>query len=125
MIPKIFLALVGLLYAFLAIYCSVSSEKASRTVHLTMDGAGGRSEFMTVYGGLEFAIALLFLLPLAAPQYLRAGLLSCLIIHASLVAFRTLSIVLEPSAFAETRSLAIGEWVIFLLSLFMVFGLKK
>ncbi|WP_339612503.1 hypothetical protein [uncultured Rubinisphaera sp.] len=125
MIIKLFLALVGLLYGVLAIYCSVNSAKASRTVHLTMDGPGGRSEFMTVYGGLEFAIALLFLLPLAYPQYLRAGLLSCLIIHACLVAFRTLSFVLDSRAFAETRSLAIGEWVIFLLSVVMVFVIKK
>lgn len=124
-LAKAFLLTTGVSYAGLAIYCSLMPLKASNTVHLTLKGAGGRSEFLTVYGGLEFGMALIFLLPLVFPEYLKAGLWGCFLIHASLVLFRSLSFVIDSSAIAETRSLAIGEWVIFLVAAALVAMTKR
>lgn len=116
MFAKVVLGITGVLYLALGIFCAVLPGKASETVHLTREGAGGNSEFFTVYGGLEFGMGLIFLLPVIFPNDLRAGLWSCLLIHASLVAFRTISLMLYAGAFSQTRSLVIGEWVVLLLT---------
>jgi hypothetical protein len=63
MIDRVFLAAVGLLYAGLAAYCAAAPDKAATTVGLEPRGGSGRSEFLTVYGGLELGLALVFLLP--------------------------------------------------------------
>ena len=114
MLERTFLAVVGLLYAGLAIWCTVSPDKTSATVGLAPQGASGRSEFMTVYGGLEMGLALVFLAPLEWPQYARPALLACLAIHACLVGFRTASFVMFSGVATPTYKLAAGEWIILL-----------
>jgi len=117
MLVKGFLALVGLLYTGLSLYCAVQPGKASNTVHLNRVGPGGHSEFFTVYGGLEMGMALFFLMPLIVPSFARPALWACLLIHGCLVLFRAISLMLYQGAFAEVRSVTIGEWVVFGLSL--------
>lgn len=124
MISKIFLFIIGILYGYLAIFCAVSPDKASEIVNLERIGAGGRSEFFVVYGGLELAMAILFLIPLLKKKYIEAGVFSCLVVHATLVVFRMTSFVLYPGAFEATQSLAIGEIVILILSAIIWFTMK-
>ncbi|MCG6154355.1 hypothetical protein [Rubinisphaera margarita] len=117
---KGFLVLVGLLYAGLSLYCAFQPVKASQTVHLGLNGPGGRSEFLTVYGGLEMGMALFFLMPVIVPSFSRPALWACLLIHGCLVLFRAISLMLYQGAFAEVRSVTIGEWVVFGASLALV-----
>lgn len=114
MLVRGFLALVGVLYAFLAIWCSVSPAVTSRTVGFELPGDSGRSEFLTVYGGLEMGLALVFLAGAWLPQYARASLAACLLIHGCLAAFRTAGFMLYPAVSASTVKLAAGEWVLLL-----------
>ncbi|MBB02874.1 MAG: hypothetical protein ACE37I_11845 [Rubinisphaera brasiliensis] len=122
MVAKIFLTLTGLMYAGLALYCTIAPGKASDTVNLGMNGMGGKSEFTTVYGGLEMGMALVFLMPLLQAGYTKSSLLACLLIHGCLVAFRLFSFTQYPGAFQHVRTLAIGEIVILLLSIAVWFG---
>ena len=114
---KIFLTMVGTLYLGLALWCSVDPVVTSAKVGLERIGGSGGSEFLTVYGGLEFAMATLFLLPWKSSQFLRSSLLACLLIHASLVVFRSIGFAIYSDISGMTYRLAIGEWVIFLTSL--------
>lgn len=114
---RIYLAIVGLLYAGLALYCAGKPAEAARKVALAPDGAAGRSEFFTVYGGLEFGLAIALLLPLVLSGMTAYALYMCIAVHAALVVFRGISIAwyrpsLDPSLL-YTR-LVIGEWVILL-----------
>ena len=117
MLPRIFLAAVGLLYAGLAIYCVVAPSRAADTVGLEMKGGSGRSEFLTVYGGLEMGMALFFLFAAWRPEHARSGVLACLVIHLCLVAFRSASFAMFDGITTSTYKLAVGEWVIFLASI--------
>lgn len=117
MIQRLFLAVVGLLYAGLAAWCAVAPATTSETVGLELKGGSGRSEFLTVYGGLELGLALVFLLPAVLNRHTREAVLACLIIHACLVATRSVSFVLFEGISTSTYKLAAGEWVIFLASL--------
>lgn len=113
---RFYLAVVGLLYIGLALWCSFDPATTSKKVGFTLNGDSGQSEFLTVYGGLEFAMGLIFLLPLLRPEATSFSLLSCLLIHGSLVAFRTISFVLYRNISGMTTSLATGEWVILIVT---------
>lgn len=124
-IARVFLAFVGLLYLALAIWCSIAPNPVSQKVGFTLNGDSGRSEFITVYGGLEFGLALLFLLPLLNTEATRFSLLSCILIHGSLVAFRSASLLLNRGFGSTTGKLAVGEWVILLLASVVWFASRK
>ncbi|QDT71101.1 DUF4345 family protein [Lacipirellula limnantheis] len=117
MISRIFLTVVGILYAGLAIYCAVAPQKAADTVGLEMKGGSGRSEFLTVYGGLEMGMAVFFLWGAWRPEHARSAVLACLAIHACLVLFRGASFAMFAGIAPPTYKLAVGEWVIFLASI--------
>ena len=89
---KIFLSCVGGLYVFLGIWCSLLPERASKTVGFELRPGSGESEFLTVYGGLEVALGLIFLWPWIRPAETEFALWACLVIHACLVVFRSLGL---------------------------------
>ncbi len=116
MISKIFLAIVGLVYLGLAVWCSVAPTVTSDKVGFELKSGSGQSEFLVIYGGLELAMALIFFLPWVRSDYLASSLLACVLIHACLVAFRTISFFLYSDISAMTYRLAIGEWTILILA---------
>jgi len=117
MIQRLFLGAVGLLYAGLAAWCAVAPASTSETVGFELKGGSGRSEFLTVYGGLELGLALVFLLPAIFDRHTREAVLACLIIHGCLVVTRSVSFGMFEGISPSTYKLAAGEWVIFLASL--------
>lgn len=120
-IAKIFVGLVGVLYMGLAVWCSFQPTVTSQKVGFEMIGGSGRSEFMTVYGGLEFGIALLLLATLFRSETVIYGLWTAVLIHGSLVVFRTISFFIYSDIGSFTYRLAIGEWIIFLVSAVLLF----
>lgn len=121
MIAKIYLGFVSLIYIALAIWCSVQPNVTSDKVGFELKGGSGQSEFMTVYGGLEFGLALVLLATLIRNETVRFGVLACVLIHGSLVVFRSISLVCYSDIGAFTYRLAIGEWVITLLGIAILF----
>lgn len=113
---RIYLAIVGLLYLYLAMYCALAPQKASKLVGFSLEPGTGQSEFLTVYGGLEFGLGLIFLLPLLKDAYAEPILLSCLVLHASLVLFRTIGYLSFSGISPGVAYFAIGEWVLMLSS---------
>ncbi len=120
---KVFLAIVGIAYLILSIWCVVLPEKTSQSVGFTLTPGSGQSEYLVVYGGLQLGLAILFLLPLLASTDVRSALLACLMIHGSIVLFRAISFVRFSDIGSTTYMLAIVEWIIFLASL--VLWLRK
>lgn len=117
MTSKIFLISVAVLYILLAIWCTVQPAVTSSKVGFELKGGTGQSEFMTVYGGLEFGIAIVFLLALWRPDTVYFGVLACTAIHASLVVFRTISFLRFAEINSFTYRLAYGEWAIMLVGI--------
>ncbi len=117
MLSKVFLAAVGLMYLGLALWCSFYPAMTSDKVGFQLEHGSGQSEFLVIYGGLELGLSLLFLLPLIQPQFLHSSLVACLLIHACLVLFRTVSLFLYSDLEQFTYNLAIGEWVILISSI--------
>lgn len=116
MLVRLFLAVTGLLYLYLGVWCAVSPAKTSKIVGFELKGGSGRSEWLTVYGGLELGLGFILLLPALFNRHTREAVLACLIIHACLVLTRSVGFVLYSGIGTPTYKLAAGEWVIFLLS---------
>lgn len=111
---RMFLTLVGAAYILLAAWCSLLPAKTSDAVGFTLQPGSGQSEYFTVYGGLQFALGIAFLLPLIRPGKTGGILTLCVLIHASLVVFRAISFVLYKGIPRTTYTLAATEWIIFI-----------
>ena len=83
----------------------------------TLQPGSGQSEYLVVYGGLQIGLGLMFLWPLLDAGVQRYALVSCLLIHGSLVAFRTIGFLTITGIQTTTYALAAVEWAIFLGSL--------
>ena len=117
MIAKAYVTIVSALYFALAIWCTFSPDVTSTKVGFELKGGSGQSEFMTVYGGLEFGMALLLLLSALREETVSYGVIGCVVMHASLVIFRTFSFFRVQGIDSFTYKLAAGEWVITLIGL--------
>ena len=116
MLVKSYLAIVGLMYIALAIWCTVAPAATSQKVGFSLQKGSGESEFMTVYGGLEFGMGLLFLLPLFRDESTSTVLVACLLIHGTLVVFRTVAFFRFSDVGGFTVNLAVGEWILLLVT---------
>ena len=113
-LARTYLIFVAILYLGLALWCTASPQVTSNKVGLELKGGAGNSEFMTVYGGLEFGIALALCYCSIRSQSVYDGLVICTLMHGALVLFRTLSFLRYAEISNMIYRLAIGEWIIFL-----------
>ena len=121
LIAKIYLFIVGLMYLGLALWCTFAPATTSQHVGFELKGGSGQSEFLTIYGGLEFGLALIFLLAAFKTDMVPYGLIACTLIHCALVAFRSAGFMLFTDFDPITYKLAIGEWVIALLGIALTY----
>ena len=117
---RIFLTVIGVTYLYLAAWCSLMPVQTSQRVGFDLKSGSGQSEFLVIYGGLEMALAVVFLLPIIRPKRLENSLLVCLIVHACLVLFRSVSFFLYSDISPMTKKLAFYEWLIFLVAAVLV-----
>ena len=111
---RVFLAVVGIAYIGLGLWCAAMPQRTSKAVGFVLQPGQGDSEFLTVYGGLEVALGLLFMWPLYRSEEVAFPLFACLIIHVCLVLFRTIGFFLYTGFEAKTYALAAIEWLILL-----------
>lgn len=116
---RTFLTVVGFAYLLLAAWCFAQPEKTSNAVGFELRPGSGQSEYMTVYGGLQLGLGLLFLLPWLRPESLMFVLLASVLIHGSLLAARAMSLLLYSEVSTTTWSFAASELVLFVLSLLL------
>ncbi len=122
---RCFLCLVGVTYLGLALWCTFAPAQTAEIVGFHLVGGSGTSEFVTVYGGLEFGMALIFLAPLIYPAFLKPAMTCCLLLHGSLVLFRAIGFATLDGIQTQTYKLAAGEWAIFMLSAVLLFLLAS
>lgn len=124
-VNRVFLTAIGLLYVYLAVWCSVQPVETSRLVGFQLVPGSGQSEFLTVYGGLELGLALILLWPLLRADATQQALINCTLIHGCLVFFRSAGFVLYSGIEQMTWKLAAGEWVIFLFGCVLLFWSRR
>ena len=122
---RIFLAFVGMAYVGLGLWCAVDPKTTASAVGFELTNTQGQSEFLTVYGGLEVGLGLLFLWPLIRRDEVAFPLFACLLIHTNLVLFRTVGFFAFEGFESTTYVLAAIEWGILLASTGFYFGVSS
>ncbi len=115
---KIFLTIIGVIYLAFAVWCVLKPAETARAVGFELAPGAGQSEYVTVYGGFQLALGLLFLWPWLDASVLTYSLLTCLVIHGCLVLMRSLGFLLYTGIPTMTVGFAASEWVVLLLSIF-------
>ncbi|MBK7644410.1 MAG: DUF4345 family protein [Planctomycetes bacterium] len=88
----LYLGFNALMYVALGLWCAIAPQQTSAFVGLQPTGAGGQSEYLAVYGGLEFGLGVFFAWAVAVPEYRRAALLMSVLLYFGIVAFRTIAV---------------------------------
>ena len=114
------------LYVLFALWCTLMPEKTASALGLMFRSGSGKSEYITVYGGMEFGIAMFFLLAALRPEMRQAGLLFALLFYGGLVAWRIPTLLMVPGVQKITYGFAASEAVLLVMAVLMkVFGVTK
>lgn len=113
---KAYLLFNAIAYIGFALWCTFAPEKTSSAIGLQFRNGSGKSEYITVYGGLEMGVAAFFLVAGIMPKYQEAGLLFSLLFYAGLVVFRAYTFATVPGIERVTYYFAGSELVLGLIA---------
>jgi hypothetical protein len=113
---KAYLLFNAAAYIGFALWCTFAPEKTASAIGLQFRSGSGKSEYITVYGGLEMGVAAFFLIAGLMPKYQEAGLLFGLLFYAGLVIFRAYSFATVPGIERMTYYFAASELVLGLIA---------
>lgn len=82
----------ALIYAVFGLWCALRLDNTSTNLGYTALSGSGRAEYLTVYGGLQWGLALIFALFALKPELHRAGLLAAMALYAPIVLHRAIGI---------------------------------
>lgn len=116
---RIFLFINAALYIVFALWCTIAPTKTAEFLGLAFRSGSGKSEYITVYGGMEFGIAMFFLIAALKPEFKDAGLLFGLLFYAGLILWRlpgflTIPGIAKATYFFGAAELLLGLWALFL-----------
>lgn len=115
-----FLILNGVLYIALAAWCTILPMKTSAAIGFGLPNSSAKSEYLVVYGGLELAMGLFFLLCAFKANMLEAGLwfalltYGCLMLYrwSTIFALKDLSMFIYSMVAVETLMTAVSAWLL-------------
>lgn len=93
---RAYLFLNAAAYVGFALWCTFAPVTTADALGLQFRSGSGRSEYITVYGGLEMGVAIFFLVAAMQPKYQEAGLLFAVLFYAGLIVFRAYTLVTVP-----------------------------
>lgn len=80
------------LYAVFGVLCAINPRGTSKGLGYALPTSGGLSEYLTVYGGLQFGLAAFFAWVAMRGDMHRAGLVLALALYIPIVLFRWVSV---------------------------------
>lgn len=115
-----FLIVNGVLYIALAAWCTILPTQTSQAIGFGLPNNSARSEYIVVYGGLELAMGLFFLLCAWRSNMQEAGLWFALLTYACLMLYRwaTIFTLNDLSSFiytmvaVETTMTLLSAWLL-------------
>ena len=88
----IYLWVNAAIYGIFAILCTVKASATSKSIGFLSLSNGGMAEYVTVYGGMELGLGLIFAWLAWQPALHRTGIVLALALYAPLVIFRWISV---------------------------------
>ena len=87
-----YLWLNAALYAVFGVLCAVNPRGTAKGLGYSLSTHGGLSEYLTVYGGLQFGLAAFFAWTAMRDDLHQAGLVLALALYVPIVLFRWISV---------------------------------
>jgi hypothetical protein len=103
---SLYLWINALMYAVFAAWCALRLDETSRNLGYAALSNSGRSEYLTVYGGLQWGLALMFAWFAFKPELHRTGLLVAIVLYAPIVLHRAISLLRFAPVESLTRIVA-------------------
>jgi hypothetical protein len=82
----------AVLYIGLAVWCTVRPALSAQSLGFVSLDASGRSEYLTIYGGLQMGLGLAFAIAAWKPALQPVGLAFALSLYAPIVLWRLVSV---------------------------------
>jgi hypothetical protein len=117
-----YLWLNAVLYLAFSAWCALRSEATASALGFTAMNAGGRVEYLAVYGGLQLGLGMLFAWCAWSPERHRFGLALALALYGGIVAFRVLGLLRHGPVPTLTQVTAAGEALFLVLALALWFA---
>jgi hypothetical protein len=117
----VYLYINSALYLLFAAWCAVGMSRTAPAMGFTALTQGGRSEYLTIYGGLQLGLAIAFFLLARNPGWHGPGILFALVLYAPIVLFRLISISRFWPVEAVTLGTAALEVVLLVLAVWLHF----
>jgi len=87
-----YLWLNAALYALFGVLCAVNPRGTAKSLGYTLPTSSGLSEYLTVYGGLQFGLAAFFACVAMRDDLHHAGLVLAVALYVPIVLFRWISV---------------------------------
>ena len=81
------------LYALFAGLCTLNARGTATSLGYLTLSSGGRSEYLVIYGGLQFGLAIFFALLASRPSMHAVGLMFALSLYLPIVIYRLVTVV--------------------------------
>lgn len=121
MITVIYLWINAIAYVSFAAWCTLFPKQTASGIGFSFISPSAKSEYITVYGGLEAGMAVFFVLGAIRPELRSAALVFCVCMYTGLVVFRmgTILMISDLSKliyilFALEVLLGAGAWALWL-----------
>ncbi|MEP7312842.1 MAG: DUF4345 domain-containing protein [Pseudomonadota bacterium] len=101
----------AVLYFLFAVWCTIRPDATATSLGFISRNAGGYSEYLVIYGGLQLGLAGFFLWTSRSEHLLPAGLMLALAMYVPIVIFRTVTVIRwwpVPTVTAATAALEIA-----------------
>jgi hypothetical protein len=116
---QVYLYVNAVLYAVLALWCTLMPARTAASLGYVTLSSGGRSEYLVVYGGLQLGLAYIFFQTARDSSSQRLGLMIAISLYVPIVAYRLLTVARNwpvPSltlgtGALEAALLAVGLWL--------------
>lgn len=116
----IFLAVNALMYLVFAVWCALLPGPTASAVGLSFSHGKGLAEYVAVYGGWQFGLAVFYALSLRRPELRDAALLLSVCLYPALALFRSGAMIFYQSPTSDKGWIFFGlellfsVWAIFL-----------
>lgn len=87
----LYLWINAVLYALLALWCTLMPGQTSQSIGFVQLSSSGQSEYAVIYGGMQFGFAFLFAWTALSGNH-RFGLIFALAIYVPILLFRIISV---------------------------------
>jgi hypothetical protein len=115
----IYLWFNAVMYLVLGVWCTVLPERTAASIGFAFQKPGARSEYITVYGGMEVGLGVFFLLCALGSGWREAGLLLGLCLYGGLAVWRVYTFVTIPGVTGFPRVAFVLEGVLFVAALLL------